>query len=79
MDTLQDRIGYAKRIEVKTPFGERLHAWDCRAFGFGRVVAPRWPTEIELGPQAVLDLVTGAVFASIRSRARGRGAVSRAA
>jgi hypothetical protein len=52
-------IGKAKRVRVEMPLGERCSAWDCSAFGFGRLVAPRLPIEIELRPGTHLDLRSG--------------------
>jgi hypothetical protein len=52
-------IGKAKRVRVETPLGERCSAWDCRAFGFGRLVAPRLPMQVELEPGTHLDLHSG--------------------
>jgi len=52
-------IGSAKRISVELGMGARQGAWDCRPFGFGRVVTPRMPVEIELEPGTHLDLHTG--------------------
>lgn len=62
-------IGAAKRITVELGFGGHRRAWDCRPFGFGRVVAPTLPTEIELQPGTHLDLRTGELRAAITSAA----------
>ena len=52
-------IGAAKRISVDLGMGARQRAWDCRPFGFGRVIAPILPVQIELRPGTHLDLHTG--------------------
>jgi len=54
-------LGRAQRIRVEMPLGAWREAWDCRPFGFGRVVAPVLPIEIELEPGTHLDLATGEV------------------
>lgn len=54
-------IGCAQRIRVETPLGERRTAWDCRPFGFGRIVTPVLPVQIELQPGTHLDLRSGEV------------------
>jgi hypothetical protein len=58
-------IGCAKRIRVETPFGERDGAWDCRQFGYGRIVTPLLPVSIELVPGTHLDLQTGELRAAL--------------
>lgn len=55
------QIGNAKRIRVELPLGAKRTAWDCRPFGFGRIVTPRAPVTIELGSGIMLDAATGAV------------------
>jgi hypothetical protein len=52
-------IGKAKRVRVDMPLGERCSAWDCRPFGFGRLVTPRLPIQVELQPGTHLDLRSG--------------------
>ena len=52
-------IGAAKLISVDLGMGARQRAWDCRPFGFGRVIAPILPVQIELEPGTHLDLHTG--------------------
>lgn len=52
-------IGSAKRINVGLGLGQRRRAWDCRPFGFGRIVTPILPVAIELEPGTHLDLHTG--------------------
>ncbi|HZR81308.1 MAG TPA: hypothetical protein VFD92_09460 [Candidatus Binatia bacterium] len=54
-------IGRAKRVVVTLPFGARRSAWDCRPFGFGRIIAPRLDTELKLAADTVLDLARGEV------------------
>jgi len=60
-------IGKAKRVRVGTPLGERCSAWDCRAFGFGRLVAPRLPIQVELQPGTHLDLRSGELRMALSS------------
>ena len=52
-------LGQAKRIRVRTNFGSYSEAWDCRPFGFGRIVAPRASGSVEIAPRVELDLATG--------------------
>jgi len=52
-------VGTAKRVRVRMPFGAMRSAWDCRRFGFGRVVAPVASGAIEIAPGVDLDLATG--------------------
>jgi hypothetical protein len=56
-------IGSAKRINVELGMGAKYRAWDCRPFGFGRVVTPILPVQIELEPGTHLDLHTGELLA----------------
>lgn len=56
-------IGSARRVRVALPLGAQREAWDCRAFGLGRVVAPQIPTSVELAPGTYLDLRTGELLA----------------
>ena len=60
-------IGCAKRIQVSMPLGERRGAWDCRPFGYGRIVTPVLPMQIELERGAHLDLSSGEVSVSRQS------------
>jgi hypothetical protein len=53
------KIGSAKRIRVELALGEVRGAWDCRPYGFGRIVAPTLPVQIELDRGTRLDLRTG--------------------
>ena len=53
------KIGSAKRIRVELACGEVRGAWDCRRFGFGRIVAPTLPVQIDLDHGTQLDLRTG--------------------
>jgi len=52
-------LGCARRIRVRTRFGGYCQAWDCRPFGFGRIVAPRARGAIEIAPSVELDLANG--------------------
>lgn len=54
-------LGKAKRIRVRLPLGGFEWAWDCRLFGFGRIVAPVTRGRIEIAPHVELDLATGAI------------------
>jgi len=56
-------LGRARRIRVRTAFGGYCQAWDCRPFGFGRIVAPVATGSIEIAPHVELDLATGALRA----------------
>ena len=60
-------VGCAKRVHVETLLGERHGAWDCRAFGFGRVVTPVMPMQIELEPGTHLDLHSGELRRTLTS------------
>jgi hypothetical protein len=53
------RMGRARRVVVHLPFGARRRAWDCRPFGFGRVIAPKTDGEVAIAPDTVLDLSCG--------------------
>lgn len=61
------RLGFARRIRVRTPFGCQHEAWDCRPFGFGRILAPILPTRIELAQGTELDLTTGELSTAVES------------
>ncbi|HXQ20457.1 MAG TPA: hypothetical protein VN812_02200 [Candidatus Acidoferrales bacterium] len=52
-------LGTAKRIRVRMPLCATRYAWDCRPFGFGRVVAPVASGVIDIAPGVQLDLATG--------------------
>jgi hypothetical protein len=52
-------LGHAKRIRVRTAFSGCCRAWDCRPFGFGRIVAPVTRGSIEIAPRVELNLATG--------------------
>jgi len=54
-------LGNARRIRVRMPLGYSRLAWDCRPFGFGRIVAPVADGEIEVAAGVYLDLSTGAL------------------
>jgi len=62
-------LGHAKRIRIRR-FAESCSAWDCRPFGFGRIVAPITSGVIEIAPEVHLDLATGELQADIRSQRR---------
>jgi len=61
------RVGFAQRIHVQMPLGERHEAWDCRPFGLGRVIAPALPTRVEIARGTYLDLSSGEVRAAERA------------
>jgi hypothetical protein len=63
-------FGQAKRIRVRLPFSDFSRAWDCRPFGFGRIVAPVASGCIEIAPRVELDLSTGEIRAEVRSQKR---------
>lgn len=67
MEGRSRRIGYAKRIRVRLALGVQHEAWDCRPFGFGRVVAPALPTRVEIAQGTYLDLRSGELRAAGRS------------
>jgi hypothetical protein len=69
------RLGYAKRVRVRLPFGTPRQAWDCRPFGGGRIVAPALPTEVEIARATFLNLRSG----EIRTTRATAHATSRAA
>jgi hypothetical protein len=52
-------LGRARRIRVRTAFSGHCQAWDCRPFGFGRIVAPVATGSIEIAPGVELNLATG--------------------
>ena len=56
-------LGRATRIRVRLPLGAIARAWDCRPFGFGRIVAPVAQGRIEIAPHVELDLATGDICA----------------
>jgi hypothetical protein len=59
MDSRKRRLGYATRIRVRMPLLATRYAWDCRPFGFGRIVAPCVPGMIEIAPGVELSLADG--------------------
>ena len=61
------KLGSAKRVRVEMPLGARRGAWDCRAFGFGRIVTPIMSTDIELGPGVHLNLQNGELRSALSS------------
>jgi hypothetical protein len=56
-------VGTARRVRVHMPFKATRSAWDCRPFGFGRIVAPIASGSIEIAPGVDLDLATGELWA----------------
>jgi len=56
-------LGRAKGIRVRLTLGGFERAWDCRLFGFGRIVAPVARGRIEIAPHVELDLATGTIRA----------------
>ena len=69
MEGRSRRIGFARRVRVRLPFGASRQAWDCRPFGGGRIVAPAVPTEIEIASSTWHNLRSGEVRCA-RSAAR---------
>ncbi|HZR81699.1 MAG TPA: hypothetical protein VFD92_11425 [Candidatus Binatia bacterium] len=64
------RLGFAKRVRVRLPFGASRRAWDCRPFGAGRIVAPSLATAVEIAHATWLDLKSGEVrVADVAARA----------
>lgn len=61
MENRKRCFGIAKRVRVRMPLGSSRSAWDCRPFGFGRVVAPVAAGEIEIVTGVRLNLATGAL------------------
>lgn len=70
MHTQMRRLGHAKRTRVRTMFGSYCEAWDCRPFGFGRIVAPVVTGCIEIAPRVELDLATGELRAEVSAQKR---------
>ena len=64
MEDHSRRIGFAKRVRVRLPFGISRQAWDCRPFGGGRIVAPALATEVEIAHSTWLNLRSGEVRAA---------------
>lgn len=63
MDMKGTYVGIAKRVRVRMPFSTIRSAWDCRPFGFGRIVAPMASGVIEIAPGVDLNLQTGELVA----------------
>ena len=63
-------LGRAKRVRVRLPFSAIRQAWDCRPFGFGRIIAPMTTGSIEIAPRVELDLATGEIRAEVTSQKR---------
>ena len=70
MDSQSKKLGVANRIRVRMPISGYRHAWDCRPFGLGRVIAPVTSGAIEVAPRVHLDLATGELRAEISSQKR---------
>ncbi|HVM96240.1 MAG TPA: hypothetical protein VMT89_07615 [Candidatus Acidoferrales bacterium] len=66
---MQKQLGFAKRIRARVGFGSRT-AWDCRAFGFGRIVAPRMEAFVEIAEGVHLHLASGEILADVGSNRR---------
>lgn len=52
-------LGTAKRVRVRMPLLTTRSAWDCRPYGFGRIVGPIASGAIEIAPGVDLNLATG--------------------
>jgi hypothetical protein len=63
-------LGRAERIRVRVSLSDCTQAWDCRPFGFGRIVAPVASGCIEIAPHVELDLGTGEIRAEARTQRR---------
>jgi len=61
MEKAHKYLGTAKRIRVRMPVVGSRSAWDCRPFGFGRIIAPVARGTIEIAPGVYLDLDSGAL------------------
>jgi hypothetical protein len=59
MESRKRCLGHARRIRVRLPLYATRYAWDCRPFGFGRIIAPRVSGSIDLAPGVELDLANG--------------------
>ena len=70
MESRCKKLGTAKRIRVRMPFLTQRYAWDCRPFGFGRIVAPVTTGAIEVAPGVHLDLATGEIRTDAYSQRR---------
>ena len=70
MDRACRTLGTAKRIRVRTPAGVSHQAWDCRPFGFGRILAPIASGAIDIAPGVELNLATGELRAREVSQRR---------
>jgi hypothetical protein len=64
------RLGAAKRVRVRMPLGSSCSAWDCRPFGFGRIVAPVATGEIEIAHGVCLNLGSGALYLEATAQRR---------
>src|SRR5437868_5094689 len=66
----EKRLGQAQRIRVRMPLSATRMAWDCRPFGFGRIVTPRVRATIEIADGVHLNLMTGELRADVQSARR---------
>ncbi|MBI3782495.1 MAG: hypothetical protein HY270_03740 [Deltaproteobacteria bacterium] len=66
---MQRQLGFAKRIRVRVGLGTRA-AWDCRPFGFGRIVAPRMEAFVQIADGVHLHLASGEIMADASSSRR---------
>lgn len=67
MERQSRTIGTAKRIRARMPFSGARYAWDCRPFGFGRIIAPIATGEIEIARDVYMELATGTLRTEGRS------------
>jgi hypothetical protein len=66
----EKRLGHARRIRVRMPLSATRMAWDCRPFGFGRIVTPRMRTSVEIADGVHLNLMTGELRADVQGARR---------
>lgn len=67
---MHKQLGFAKRIRTRMPLSACRSAWDCRPFGFGRIVAPRIDAVIEIDDGVLLNLASGELLANVSSSRR---------
>jgi hypothetical protein len=70
MENHTRHLGTAKRIRVRMPLSATRYAWDCRPFGFGRIVAPVASGVIEIASGVQLDLANGELRSEACSQRR---------
>ena len=70
MERRMKSLGTAKRIHVRMPISGFRYAWDCRPFGFGRIIAPVADGVIEIAQDVHLDLATGTLRGESSSERR---------